>query len=128
MKWGGQEKHIVIAAVESGQDLPAPLQNRPEVWPHCLQYWRAFWILSPSRDVALGYGASMPQPISFADLCLYADRYEINGMDFDLFVMIIQRMDTAFRSEIGKQAKGAQQWNQPGPGGSTRLPPKQITG
>lgn len=97
---------VVKAALSVGHDPPqAFTDDRPDLWPICEPYWRAFWALSAGRELVLGYGVGMQQPLPYTEISQYARDHGIQpGEDeFTVFVGLIRVMDSTFRAEWQKK-------------------------
>lgn len=87
-------------AAERGEDLAQSVAGRPEVAPHLLFVWRAFWDLNHDRP--LGFGAAGPIPFTSVDR--YAIRYGITDPDeFERFFFLIRDMDGTYMTEMAKR-------------------------
>lgn len=69
-----------------------------------LFFLEAFFELSTDRQIGMGVG-----PIPYTSLECYAQRYDFEGSDFDVFKSIIRSMDELYLSrqkkETGKSGK-----------------------
>lgn len=90
-----------MAAGASLADLPC-VAARPDLFGHLIFEWSAFRSLSTDRPIGLAMG-----PIPWSSIDRFADRYAIDGDEFDRFAALIQAMDETFRGYHERQAENA---------------------
>jgi hypothetical protein len=67
------------------------VSSRVDPFGHLLFEWEAFGALSTDRPTAMDRG-----PIPWGSVDRFADRYAIDGDDFDRFYRLIRTMDGAY--------------------------------
>lgn len=85
---------IITAAIAAGDDptkLPCAI-SKVDPAEHLQFEWRAFRALSSDRQVGMAAG-----PVLWSSIDRFAQRYNVDGDDFDRFTAIIQAMDEAYR-------------------------------
>jgi hypothetical protein len=113
MEQGAHEAKIVEQAQKLKMPLPPTMQNKPELLAGLEFYWRAFWELSTDRDIGMAEG-----PIPWTAMNQYAARYDVQGDEFDRFVLLIKAMDSVYierRSAQHKKAMNKASRNNSGP-------------
>lgn len=71
--------------------LPDSILNKPILSYGLDFFWRAFWELSTDRDIGMSEG-----PIPWSSMDRWALRHEIDGDEFNRFVLIMRAMDSAY--------------------------------
>lgn len=61
----------------------------------------AFYRLSTERSVGMGVG-----PIPWSKIIDYGERYGFTGLSLDLFLDIIERMDSHYTAQAAKERTG----------------------
>jgi hypothetical protein len=81
------------------------------VSPGAEPWWEAFWVLSGARQISVGMGGVVEQPITYAELSAYArDHGWIERPFWPDFLATIQAMDRTYRSVMAtKRAAETQQ-------------------
>jgi hypothetical protein len=90
-QWGGQVKHWQFMA-ERGRDAPAAFHDQPELEPHLVWLWNAFWELGTERQLGMTVG-----PIPGSKLREYLrDEMELTDAEYDRARAIIRKADDAY--------------------------------
>jgi len=77
---------------KKGREAPAEFYNQPEVEPHLVWLWDAFWELGTERQLGMSIG---PIPVSKIREYL-RDELELDGVEFERAKTIIRKADTAW--------------------------------
>jgi hypothetical protein len=94
-----------LAEEEPDAAYLAGVAKRPQdayVPEWCETYWRAWHALRFDRQYGAMGGES---PISFASFDAYARRYEITGIQFDTFLVLVGAMDDEYLQHAARVAK-----------------------
>jgi hypothetical protein len=108
MDWGEHAEKIKAAALEALGMVPSLpfLENEPELADHLAFEFGAFNDLSRDRDVGFGLG-----PIPWCAMDAYARRLDLVGDDFDRFVLILSKVDDAFRQHCEEKNEAKNEAN-----------------
>lgn len=102
-RWGGswREKLEFLEGLrEEGRNVPS-LDNRPELDLGLLQYWEAFHVLSPSRQMGMAVGF-----IPLEEMRAYLDIFGIEeAEERRRLVQYIQTLDQVFVEHQHKKSK-----------------------
>ena len=80
------------------ENLPDKIKNAPEILPGLELYYEAFTELSSSRSSGFGVGA-----IPWMALDRWAERYGLEGDDFERLAIYIRMMDAEFIKYVSKK-------------------------
>ncbi len=98
MSWGSAyETNREIK--RSGRTPPEGSLNRPEIPPHLLFIWEAFWDLSSERQISMAAG-----PIPHGAIRAYAAEYQLGDAFYETFRGLIRDMDRAFLGKVNPKA------------------------
>jgi hypothetical protein len=77
---------------ERGRDAPDAFYDRPEIEPHLVWLWSAFWELGTERQLGMSVG-----PIPGSKIREYLqDEMELTGIEYERARAIIRRADDAY--------------------------------
>jgi hypothetical protein len=97
LSWGDKEKFL-RGLEERGEAVPA-LQNKPELDEFLIPYWKAFQVLSSSRQIGMGIGA-----IPLTEIEAYMRIYGIEDQEErEDMVYLIGEMDRVFIEYCNKK-------------------------
>jgi len=75
-----------------GRDAPEAFYDRPEIEPHLVWLWAAFWELGTERQLGMSVG-----PIPGSRIREYLrDEMELSGPEYDRARAIIRKADDAY--------------------------------
>jgi hypothetical protein len=77
--------------MERGMEPPAWFFDQPEIWFQNQFYWNAFNELSSERQIGMGLG-----PIPLSAIRRYAEEWELDGDEYEVFYSIIRKMDIKY--------------------------------
>ena len=77
---------------ERGRNAPDAFYDRPEIEPHLIWLWNAFWELGTERQLGMSIG-----PIPGSKIREYLrDEMELTGTEYDRARAIIRKADDAY--------------------------------
>lgn len=72
------------------------IASRPELLDEHVWYWKAFWTLSGSRPIAVGFSGSAPLPIPISEYESFCRLYDVTGDDRDALVEVVRSLDAEY--------------------------------
>jgi hypothetical protein len=85
--------------IERGREAPAEFYNQPEVEPHLVWLWNAFWELGTERQLGMTIG-----PIPGSKIREYLrDDLDLYGADYDRAKAIIRKADDAYVGMLNRR-------------------------
>ena len=84
--------------MDKGREAPAEFHDRPEVEPHLLWLWNAFWELGTERQLGMTVG---PIPASKIREYLH-DELDLDGADYERTRAIIRKADDAYLGMLNR--------------------------
>ena len=85
--------------MDRGRDAPAEFHDRPEIEPHLIWLWNAFWELSTERQLGMSVG-----PIPGSKIREYLrDEMELDGVDYDRARAILRKADDAYVGMLNRR-------------------------
>lgn len=85
--------------MELGRQAPPEFYDRPEIEPHLMFLWTAFWDLSTERQMGMVIG---PVPVSKMREYL-RDELGLDGNEYDRARAIIRRADEAYCAMLNRR-------------------------
>jgi hypothetical protein len=82
-----------------GWQAPDGFLDKPEIEPHLIWLWNAFWDLGTERQIGMGIG---PIPISKIREYL-RDEMELSGSEYDRAKAIIRKADDAYVGMLNRR-------------------------
>jgi hypothetical protein len=71
------------------------------VTPGAEPFWEAFWVLSGARQIGIGMGGVIEQPIAYSEIAAYARDQGFHTPRFwPGFLGLIQALDRVYRSAM----------------------------
>lgn len=100
-------------ALDSGASLPPAIAQAPVPWEGAMPFWDAFWTLSAHRQVQVGFGIVVEQPISYEALSAYGKDHPAfapGTAGFDVLRHVVVTLDREYRDIMAaKRTKEADQ-------------------
>jgi len=85
--------------MDRGRDAPAEFHDRPEIEPHLIWLWNAFWELSTERQLGMSVG-----PIPGSKIREYLrDEMELDGVAYDRARAILRKADDAYVGMLNRR-------------------------
>ena len=84
---------------ERGRDAPDGFYDRPEIEPHLVWLWNAFWELGTERQLGMAVG---PIPASKIREHL-RDEMELTGAEYDRARAILRKADDAYLGMLNRR-------------------------
>lgn len=97
MDWADKEDWLLEVS-QANNFVPSAIRNKPELTENLNFIWYSFQVLSGSRQS--GYG--ILQAITLNEIKSYIELYEIE-YDTEIFVELIQYMDSVFLQKVNKK-------------------------
>jgi hypothetical protein len=104
LKWQierGRHEDFLIGIAQNTGKTPASLRTRPVLSLHLFPIWKAFGILSSSRQIGM-----TPGPIPYSEIsAYYFDFGYESGFDLPEFIRLIMEVDNEYLSILESRSK-----------------------
>ena len=84
--------------IDKGREAPEGFYNRPEIEPHLMWLWNAFWELGTERQLGMSVG-----PIPGSKIREYlCDELDLDGTEYERARAIIRKADDAYSAMLNR--------------------------
>jgi hypothetical protein len=97
---GPNEEKIRKLAEANKMPLPEAIANKPDLRLGLRFYFNAFLDLTSDRAIGMAEG-----PIYWTSIRSYADRFNLDGFEFDRFVHLVRALDSEYLDYRSKSMK-----------------------
>lgn len=102
LQWGSEEKQKFLQTlVEQGHD-PEALRNKPRLKPWLGDYYKAFNLLSTSRQLGMGAAGAIPM----SEMMAYFEVFEVHDLDErETTITMIKALDSVYLKHVNKKSE-----------------------